>query len=208
MAIRLDAWMDFTCPFCFLTTLAIKKLAFEFPLDVHWRSFQVRPPGSLPPSDESRALSESDRREAAKRARNEFGIILRPGPIGMNTRLPHIEVQFAKSAGKDDAFYSAAMDAYWLSARAIDAPGIIQKIAVQVGLDANAAGFALTNLKLSHQMDADRYEAESLGMHIIPALLFEHNQAYAGDQSYQTLRQFIQSLPQQSGSAAAAAGTL
>ena len=151
-------------------------------------------------------MSEADRREAAKRAKNEFGITLRPGPIGMNTRFAHVEVQFAKSAGKDDAFYSAAMDAYWLNARAIDTPEAMQKIAVQVGLDANAAAFALTNLKLSQEVDADRYEAEGLGMHIIPALLFDRNRVYSGDQSYQSLRQFVESLYQQSGTSAAAAG--
>jgi predicted DsbA family dithiol-disulfide isomerase len=202
--VRLDVWTDFTCPHCFFAALIVKKLERECALDVHWRSFQLRQPGSPSISESTRETMETERQEIAKLARDEFGVALKPGPVGMNTRLPHIESHFAEIAEKGDAFHSAVMAAYWLEGRAIDTPEAVQEIAVGVGLDPNAAMFALTNLKLSQRVDADRYEAEGRGLHAIPAFVFNHNYVDPAAQSYNALLQIIEKLS--SGDMAAGAG--
>src|SRR5262245_51638745 len=52
--IDVDAWMDFCCPYSFITSLALRRLRDELPLAVHWRSVLVRPPGLPPLSGEMR----------------------------------------------------------------------------------------------------------------------------------------------------------
>jgi predicted DsbA family dithiol-disulfide isomerase len=192
--VRLDVWADFACAKCFLTTLAIKKLEREYSLDVHWRSFQKYKPGAAPLSESERAAMEMERREMAKLANDEFGVTLNPGPLGVNTRLPHIEAHFAEAARKGNAFHSAVMEAYWLQGRPIDTPEAVQEIAVGVGLDPNAAVFALTNLKLFHLVDADLYEADARGLHAIPAFVFNRDYVHTGGPSYDALRQAIGKL--------------
>ncbi len=37
---------NFTYPYFFLATLAVEKLHVDYELEVHWRAFQIRPPGT------------------------------------------------------------------------------------------------------------------------------------------------------------------
>jgi|GEM_PF-3349542 len=43
IAVRIDAWTDFVCPFCFLVTCTLEKLQKEGDLVIHWHAFLLRP---------------------------------------------------------------------------------------------------------------------------------------------------------------------
>ena len=83
MALRIDAWTDFVCPFCFLVTCTLENLQKEEELVIHWRAFLLRPPGSPPQSAQTRAMVEQEHAYVKERARTEYGIDLHPGPVGI-----------------------------------------------------------------------------------------------------------------------------
>ena len=56
MAVRLDVWSDYLCPFCYLEEPVLTRMREEFGdrLTVHWRAFELRPEPvpTLPPRGE------------------------------------------------------------------------------------------------------------------------------------------------------------
>src|SRR5271168_822259 len=120
MSIPVDAWADFTCPFCFLTDVSLHKLQLEIDLAVRRRSFLIHPPEAqaLPP--EAVAVMTREQQTVAARAKFEFDIDVRPGPIGIPTYSAHVAAKFADSREKGTAFHRAVMQAYWLEGKSID----------------------------------------------------------------------------------------
>jgi predicted DsbA family dithiol-disulfide isomerase len=200
MPVRLDVWTDYSCPYCFLATLAVEKLKQEYSVDVHWRAFQLRPPGSLPMPKAARNTVAGEHVQVAERALSEFGVVLKPGPIGINTRLAHVAASYAETIGKGDAFHLAAEKAYWLNAQSIETPEAIRTIGVTAGLDPDAVTAAVQDLRYSRLVDVDRSEAEDYGLRGVPDMLFDSKYLLSGLQSYDTLRQTVERLLQKSNS--------
>jgi predicted DsbA family dithiol-disulfide isomerase len=196
--VRLDVWTDYSCPYCFLATLAVEKLKCEYAVDVHWRAFQLRPPGSRPMAKAARNMVAGEYVQAAERAHSEFGVVLKPGPIGMNTRMAHVAASYAESIGKGDAFHLAAEKSYWLEAQSIESPEALRTVAENAGLDPDSVSEALQDLKYSRLVDVDRAEAEQYGLRGVPDMLFDSKYLLSGAQSYDTLRQTVQRLQQKS----------
>jgi predicted DsbA family dithiol-disulfide isomerase len=203
MPVRLDVWTDYSCPYCFLATLAVEKLKYEYAVDVHWRAFQLRPPGSRPLPKAARNTAAGEHVQVAERALSEFGFVLKPGPIGINTRLAHVATSYAESIGKGDAFHLATENAYWLEGQSIETPEAIRTLAVTAGLDPDAVTAALQDLRYSRLVDVDRSEAEHYGMRGVPDMLFDSKYLLSGAQSYDTLRQTVERLQHKTNSSSA-----
>ena len=88
MLVRLDAWTDFTCPFCFLATLTLDRLHHDAQCELHWRAYQLHRGGGPLPA-ETRTAIEKEHVRLAEIVRSQHGLTLRPGPIGINTRAAH-----------------------------------------------------------------------------------------------------------------------
>jgi predicted DsbA family dithiol-disulfide isomerase len=203
MSLLLDAWTDFTCPYCFLATLAVEQLNAHYELDLRWRAFQLRPPGAshLPYSTPSRATGEHD--HVASRVLSEFGLKLKPGPPGISTRLAHIATAYAFSIGRGDSFHLLAMNHYWLDGNSIESPRDIHRLAEIAGLDPLGVTSALENPAFADLVDADRQEANRFGLQGVPALLFSHKYLISGAHPYDFLQQAVEKLhPESSASAA------
>lgn len=203
MSLLLDAWTDFTCPYCYLATLAVEKLNDHYELDVHWRSFPLRPPGTHRMPNSTHSSIASEHAHIASRVLSEFGLNLRPGPIGINTRLAHIATAYASSIGRGDSFHLLVMNHYWLDGHSIESPRDIHRLAELAGLDPLGVTSALENPRFADLVDADRQEADRFGLQGVPALLFGHKYLISGAHPYEFLQKAVEKLhPESSASAA------
>jgi predicted DsbA family dithiol-disulfide isomerase len=202
MALLLHAWTDFACPYCFLATLAVEKLNDHYELDIHWRSFQLRPPEATP-VPRSSAMIAGEHAHVASRVLSEFGLNLRPGPTGINTRLAHIATAYASSIGRGDSFHLLVMTHYWLDGHSIESPRDIHRLAELGGLDPLGVTAALENPKFADVVDDDRREANRRGLQGVPALLFAHKYLISGAHPYEFLRQAVEKLRPESNASAA-----
>jgi len=59
MAVQIEMFSDFICPFCYIGFETVRKLKPEFDLDIRWRGFQIHPewPAEGMPSSEFRRVS-------------------------------------------------------------------------------------------------------------------------------------------------------
>jgi predicted DsbA family dithiol-disulfide isomerase len=189
MPIPVDAWADFTCPFCFLSDVSLQKLQDEIDLDVHHRAFLLHPPEAqvLPP--ETLATMEREQQSAAARAKFEFDIDLRPGPIGISTQSAHTAAKFADSRKMGGLYHRAMMRAYWLEGKSIDNPSVLIAIGENVGLGSAELSAALENPVFAQAVEADRAEARRRGIRGVPLLLFGGKYSVSGAQPYAMLKQ-------------------
>src|SRR5260370_41633303 len=113
MSIAIDVWSEFVCPFCFLVASSLEKLRENHDIAIHWRSFQLRPPGSPPIPPEYRARIEASRPHLQQRAREQYGLELNIGPFNLDNRPALIAAKFAGSQATGEAVHKPVMQAYW-----------------------------------------------------------------------------------------------
>jgi len=196
MPVRIDIWSDFGCPFCFLVAASLERLRKEARVEIHWRSFQLRPPGvpAMPP--EIRTMVDKERQHVAQVAHAQYGLELRPGPVGFNTRPAHVGEKYADAHGKGDEFHSAVMNAYWLEARPIDNTEVLKALAGAIGLSGDALAAAWQDAALATAVDSDREQAVMKGITSVPTLIFAEQYVVIGAQPYQILKDLVGKIQQ------------
>ena len=197
MLVRLDAWTDFTCPFCFLATLTLDRLHQDAQVDLHWRSYQLRSPGAGPMPADMRTIIEKEHVRVVEIARTQHGLALRPGPIGISTRPAHIATKFAGSRQRADQFHLAAMNAYWLEGRSLEDTQVLQDIAEQVGLDRVSLLEALEDRSFGALVDADLIQATNREIGGVPAVVFNGKYILAGAQPYAVFKRLLDQVSEQ-----------
>jgi len=171
---------------------SLEKLQKNYDVEIHWRSFMLRPPGSPPIPPEYRARIEASHTQLEKMAREQYGLELHPGPFGIDSRPALIAAKYAESQGKGNAFHAAGMHAYWQEGRSIDDPEVLREIAASVGLETEH--FAATNPEYSAEVDEDMAEANAYGLQAVPALIFAEKYLLSGAQPYELLVQVVEKL--------------
>jgi predicted DsbA family dithiol-disulfide isomerase len=159
---------------------------------IQWHSFELRPAGSPPMSAERRARIIAGRPQLQRRAREQYGLEMNPGPFDTNSRPALVLEKYAQSQGKGAAFHVAVMRAYWEQARDIGDPATLREIAEQVGLNTKDFEQILHSEAFDGQVTADIEQAYEYGMTGVPALVFADRYLVMGAQPYQVLKQVIE----------------
>ena len=113
----------------------MEKLQQNYAVDIHWRSFELRPAGSPPISPQKLAQIDATRPRFEHMAREQYGLEIHSGPFGIDSRLALIADKYAESQGKGEVFHKSVMNAYWQEARGIDDLNVLKEIAENVGLN-------------------------------------------------------------------------
>lgn len=154
MAIKIEMFSDFICPFCYIGFATVRKLKPEFDLQIAWRGFQIHPEWpieGMPAAEFRREMTPEMRRSIWARIgamADEAGIVMRPPEILMNSRLALEAGEFAAEQGRGEEFEERVFRAYFSEGLHIGKQGVLAELASEVGLDANDLNAAL---------DAGRY---------------------------------------------------
>jgi predicted DsbA family dithiol-disulfide isomerase len=172
----------------------LEQLEKHYDIDVHWRSFELRPAGSPPMPPQYRAQIEAARPMLLKKAREQYGLDLNVGPSGINSRPALIAEKYAEAQGKGAAFEKAVMQAYWQQARSIDNLDVLKEIAEQVGLATENFTDVLADPTFDTQVSADVELAHEYGLSGVPALIFAERYLVVGAQPYDMLKQVVEKI--------------
>jgi len=170
----------------------LEKLQQEYDLSLQWHSFELHPAGSPPIPPEYRKRIEAGRPMLLRRAREEYGIELKPGPMGINSRPALIGEHYARTQGLGNEYHDAVMHTYWHEAKSIDDLQLLKEIAVSVGLDGDAFLAALNQPEYEAAVDADVQLAHEYGLDAVPALIFGDKYLVMGAQPYKVLKQAVE----------------
>lgn len=197
--ITLDIWSDYVCPFCYLEAPVLDALRAEFgdKLEIRWRAFELRPdpvPTLDPRGDYLRDAWANHVYPMAE----ERGIRLRLPPVQPRSRLAFEAELFAREHGLGDKMRLSLFQAFFEHGRDIGRISVLASIGRAIGLNAARLKFALQNGDFTAAVQADRREAERLGIRGVPAMRLRSSDGrqrlITGAQPLDTLRDEITAL--------------
>jgi len=185
--LRIDVWTDFLCPFCYLTSLRVERLAQAMPAEIVWHAFMLRPPAAPRLHEDFRGIVEAEYRRIGYDIANEFGIQINPGPIGLRTYAAHLATQLAQSQGLGAAFHRAVMQAYWLEGQVIDDAGVLERIGRSVGVSGAVVDPDRVTVQGEAALRADQEAALAFGARSVPLVVLDRRIILRGAVAYDTL---------------------
>jgi predicted DsbA family dithiol-disulfide isomerase len=183
--------MDFGCLRSFVVSLELAQLCREQPVHIHWHCLMPRPLNAAPLPLMRCAAEDEHRRHAAERLQFERGIVLRPGPIGIQTYAAHLAVKYAQKRHKGRELLRALLHAYWLDGRSIDSLEVIKEIAAEVGLDPADLATGFNDSLHAKDVAADAIWAREVGVRGAPALLFAKHYLVSGTQTVSVWKEVL-----------------
>jgi predicted DsbA family dithiol-disulfide isomerase len=174
----------------------LEALQASHGVTVRWRSFELRPAGTTIPPDYL-ARIEAMRPQLYQMAREQYGLELNSGRMGINSRPSLIGAKYAEAQGVGAAYHEAVFAAYWLEARSIEDTAVLADIAESIGLERTAFLAALSEPTWETAVAADIQQARTYGLTGVPALVFANRYLVSGAQPYPTLVQVTEQIMQE-----------
>jgi len=173
MAVRLDVWSDYLCPFCYLEEPVLTRMREEFgdQLAVRWRAFELRPEPvpTLPPRGEY--LIDIWDRAVYPMARDR-GMKLTLPPAQPRSRLALEAAECARAQGRFDEMHHAIFRAFFEEGRDIGQPEVLLELGESCGIEHAVLEPALTTAQYREKVLEDEELASKLGLSGVPAMLF------------------------------------
>jgi len=192
----IDVWSDFVCPWCFIGARTLQKLEDSHQVKVQWHSFELRPKGSPPVPDWYKEKIKQMRPQFTAIAKENYGVDIKQGVWGINSRPALIGMKYAEHQGKGDAYHKHVFDAYFQDSLNIEDIQVLRTIATDIGLDADEFEEALSDLDLDTEVTADVQAASDYGISGVPAMLFMGKYIISGAQPYDELVRIVEQIKQ------------
>ena len=187
---RLTVAHDFICPWCWVAWEQAKKLAVDCPtLKLDWVGFELLPEGLAynPPAPDLNAPQKP-------RVPSRFELFLLAEGLTVPKRSRSFSrsrqalegVEFAKAAGKADAYLDAVYHAYWEEDRDIAERAVLKEIAAKAGLDVEAFARALEERTYRDRVVEYDDPAHAAGVWNVPTWMFPEE--WVAEQTYTVVR--------------------
>ena len=192
--LKIIAYSDYICPFCYIGYYRIEQLKKEYNLDVEWRPFEIHPE-----TPKGGALAEDlpfpkGYLEMAfanvKRLANEDGLELKFSGKLPNSRLALYISEFARKKGMFEEFHRLVLEAYWLEGKDIGDTSLLFNLAESVGLDKEEINEYLKSDEPFEVVKQSLKEVRSYGINGVPAFVIENRLIY-GAQPYKVFKEVI-----------------
>ncbi len=171
----------------------MEKLKEKYPVEIQWRSYELRPAGTvLPPEYKERILAARPRFQ--QMAKEQYGLDINSGPFGIDSRPALIGAKYAEAQGRGDEYHDAIYQAYWHDAKNIEDKAILQEVAETAGLEVEPFIEALGSEEYESQVSADISQAFQFGLSGVPALVFENKYLVSGAQPLEVLTQVVEQV--------------
>lgn len=169
---KVTFYYDYICPFCFIGTNRILKLADELELDVNWVGIEIHPeyPASGRTRKRTRRLVHITQtlKEIAKADNTEINL---PGFV-TNSRLCLEGAEFAKNKGKFMEFHKNTYNAFFRNRENIGDISTIRKIASRSELDPDELEQSLRKREMKSRIDENKKTADDNVVLGVPTVYF------------------------------------
>lgn len=194
--IKLTIYSDYVCPWCYVGQGPVEKLMKEFPVQVTWRPFYLRPdtpPEGMELPDNVKAhMAQTNTR--LKQMASAAGMdMVFPSRIP-NTRLAHEATEYANQKGKGLEFHRAVFNHYYGKGEDIGRWDVLQAAAREVGLDADEMKKEVESGKFTQLVREQVEEAAEIGVDGVPTYVLNDQYAIVGAQPYETFVQVLEQI--------------
>ena len=204
---KVEVWSDVVCPWCYVGKRRLEAAVARFggDVEVEFKSFELDP--SAPRVQEGTATEHlqskygwSDEQVEAMQARIK-GIGVEEG-LDLNvedTRRgnsfdAHRLLHLAKERGLQPELKERLMRAYFTDSEPIGDPDVLQRVAVDAGLDPDEVAEVLASDRYADAVRADEQVAREIGIDGVPFFVIGGRYAVSGAQSADLLLQALETM--------------
>ncbi len=207
---RIDIWSDVVCPWCYIGKRRFESALAEFPhaseVDVVWHSFELDPTAErstdVPPA-ERLAAKYGLTVEQAQQANDKLTVTAadeglefhldeaRSGNSFDAHRLLHLAADSGSGQGLQGQLKERLLRAYFTERVAIGDPAELARLAVEVGLDADAVQRVLGSDEYAEDVRADEAQAHTYGISGVPFFVVDDKYGISGAQPSELFSQAL-----------------
>jgi len=212
--VKVEVWSDVVCPWCFVGKRRLESAiaAFGEPVEVEFRSFELDP--SAPRLQEGSVSEQlrvkygwSEEQLAAMQERIKGigaaeGLDLRVEDTKRgNSFDAHRLLWLAKERGLQPELKERLMRAYFTETEAIGEPEVLQRLAVEVGLDPDEVAEVLASDRFADDVRADELLAARIGIGGVPFFVVGGRYAISGAQPAELMLQALETASREEAAA-------
>jgi len=205
---KVEIWSDVVCPWCYIAKRrfesALSHFAHAEEVAVEWRSFELDP--NAPGGDDTESAVLLARKygfsvgEARLRQARVTEIAAAEGldyhleaTRRSNTFDAHRLLHLAKQAGLQGALKERLMHAFFTDGERVSDHDVLERLALEVGLEAGAVTTLLGGAFLAEEVRADERRARELGATGVPYFLVDDRYGVSGAQDPHRFSQLLDS---------------
>ncbi|WP_270352650.1 DsbA family oxidoreductase [Microbacterium testaceum] len=211
-AIKIDMWSDIACPWCYIgkrnleNGLAATAADDDAPVvEIEYHSFELSPDtpedfhgGEVDYLSQHKGISPEQAREMLDRVTGvaaEAGLAYRFDILQhTNTVKAHELLHFAKENGRQLELAEILMSAYFLEGKHVGRDDDLIALAVEAGLDEDAAREALTSQRFRAAVRADQEQARQFGISGVPFFVIDGKYGVSGAQPVEAFTQIARQV--------------
>lgn len=190
-------FFDFICPWCYVTDLALERLAERYPLTLIPKAFPLWAQGlghlSTAENEALRAQTHAADIHALTAAREWLGVEgMSLGPWGVATLDAHTGAQFAAARGRLREYQHALLNAHFFRNLRLDSRPTLSLLAAEAGLPPDDFLSALDSDEYRRAVLTDQAQAVQLNITAVPALVLDGRYLLLGARPPDTLASLIE----------------
>ncbi|MDQ1113807.1 putative DsbA family dithiol-disulfide isomerase [Microbacterium testaceum] len=211
-AIKIDVWSDIACPWCYIgkrnleNGLAATASDDDAPVvEIEYHSFELSPDtpedfdgGEVDYLSQHKGISPESAREMLDRVTGvaaDAGLEYRFDILKhTNTVKAHELLHFAKENGRQLELAELLMSAYFLEGRHVGRDDDLVALAVEAGLDEDAAREALASQRYRPAVRADQAQAQQYGITGVPFFVIDGKYGVSGAQPVEAFTQIARQV--------------
>jgi predicted DsbA family dithiol-disulfide isomerase len=189
--LRIVAYSDYVCPWCYIGLHRIDRLQREFPVDVEWRPFELHPETPTTGADLRGRLGDRERVRAYTQniinLARESGIDMRMPVVVANSHRALEAAECAREGGgaeSVEAYHRALFHASFVEARDIGDIDVLCDIARASGVDDQRLRQALADETYRQRIDDITNAARADEILSTPTFIYEGGFRLTGAQDY------------------------
>ena len=203
---NVEIWSDIACPWCYVgkrrLEAALERFEHRDEVTVTWRSFELDP--SAPHELEHDlathlAAKYGTTRERAQQMQDQMTEVAAGDGLefrfdrarGGSTFDAHRLVHLAAAHDRQDALEERLMRAYLTEGELISDHATLERLALDVGLPADAVREVLATERFAEEVREDERTAAALGIHAVPFFVVDRRMGAAGAQSAEVLLELL-----------------
>ncbi len=170
----------------------MEELERSYDLEIHWRSYELRPAGSPPIPPDYRAQIERGRVIFNQRAQADYGVEINSGPFGIDSRPALILEKYALAQGQGREYHRVVERAYWMEARDISQMDVLAESLAAVGLATPDLDTIFSDPQYEQQVDQDIMFGYQIGLQGVPETILAQRYLISGAQPLDAFKQAIE----------------
>ncbi|NIS08154.1 MAG: thioredoxin domain-containing protein, partial [Candidatus Dadabacteria bacterium] len=181
---------DYICPFSYIGSRRIQKIAGEYGLEIEWKGYEIHPDYPKEGRLRKRSARMAKVNESLSSVMEEKENIFKLPGFVTNTNMALEAAEYAKQEGKFLDFHNACYESYMIERKNIGDINIILEIGQSVGIDKQKLETTLNNKEMEDNLATYKAQAENADVLGVPTILFNDFRIH-GVQSLETYRTII-----------------